>query len=102
MDDNDQTDQVAQHHSLTSLDLSGNHILPQGGKALATCLSFPEKSSLTRLDLADNHLGKKVSAEISILKLSGVQPPPRIPPSPSRWSSNPRRLGSRGLKRRPR
>lgn len=75
MDDNDQTDQVAQHHSLTSLDLSGNLILPQGGKALATSLSFPEKSSLTRLDLADNHLGEKVSAEISIFNLSGVRAP---------------------------
>lgn len=53
--------QVGRHRSLTSLDLSGNLLLPEGGKALALHLNFPARSSLTRLDVSDNHLGKKAS-----------------------------------------
>ncbi|CAM9176550.1 unnamed protein product, partial [Scytosiphon promiscuus] len=52
---------VARHRSLKWLDLSGNLILPGGGKALALCLNSAKRSTLTRLDVADNHLGKKAA-----------------------------------------
>ncbi len=54
-------DGVARHRSLTWLDLSGNLILPEGGKALALKLNAARRSALTRLDAADNHLGKKAA-----------------------------------------
>lgn len=52
---------VARHRSLTWLDLSGNLILPEGGKALALHLNSAKRSTLTRLDVSDNHLGKKAA-----------------------------------------
>lgn len=52
---------VARHRSLTWLDLSGNLILPEGGKALALKLNAARRSALTRLDASDNHLGKKAA-----------------------------------------
>lgn len=52
---------VARHRSLTWLDLSGNLILPEGGKALALHLNSAKRSTLTRLDASDNHLGKKAA-----------------------------------------
>lgn len=52
---------VARHRSLTWLDLSGNLILPEGGKALALHLNSVKRGTLTRLDVSDNHLGKKAA-----------------------------------------
>lgn len=52
---------VARHRSLKWLDLSRNLILPGGGKALALGLNSTRRSTLTRLDVADNHLGKKAA-----------------------------------------
>lgn len=52
---------VARHRSLKWLDLSGNLILPGGGKALALSLNSAKRSTLTRLNVADNHLGKKAA-----------------------------------------
>lgn len=52
---------VARHRSLTWLDLSNNLILPEGGKALAMHLNSAERNTLTRLDVSDNHLGKKAA-----------------------------------------
>ncbi|CAM9215524.1 unnamed protein product, partial [Ectocarpus sp. 13 AM-2016] len=52
---------VAQHRSLTWLVLSGNLLLPGGGKALALRLNAAKRSTLTRLDVSDNHLGKKAA-----------------------------------------
>ena len=54
-------DGVARHRSLTWLDLSGNLVLPEGGKALALKLNSAKRSALTRLDVSDNHLGKKAA-----------------------------------------
>lgn len=56
---------VARHRSLTWLDLSGNLILPEGGKALALHLNSAKRSTLTRLDISDNHLGKKAAKMFS-------------------------------------
>lgn len=52
---------VARHRSLTWLDLSNNLIMPHGGKALAVHLNSTKLSTLTRLDVSDNHLGKKAA-----------------------------------------
>eukprot|EP00903_Cladosiphon_okamuranus_P010991 g10380.t1 len=52
---------VARHRSLTWLDLSANLILPEGGKALALHLNSDKRSTLTRLDVSNNHLGKKAA-----------------------------------------
>ncbi|CAM9745864.1 unnamed protein product [Discosporangium mesarthrocarpum] len=52
-------DGVARHKSLTALDLSNNLILPDGGKALAMGLNYPTRSSLTSLNISENHLGHK-------------------------------------------
>lgn len=56
---------VARHRSLTWLDLSENLILPEGGKALALHLNSAKRSTLTRLDVSDNHLGKKAARYFS-------------------------------------
>ncbi|CAB1099841.1 unnamed protein product [Ectocarpus sp. CCAP 1310/34] len=52
---------VARHRSLTWLVLSGNLLLPGGGKALALRLNAAKRSTLTRLDVSDNHLGNKAA-----------------------------------------
>lgn len=51
---------MAENRSLTSLDLSRNLIMPDGGKALALKLSSPAHDSLTSLNLSHNHLRSKV------------------------------------------
>ncbi|CBJ33045.1 Hypothetical leucine rich repeat protein [Ectocarpus siliculosus] len=56
---------VARHRSLTWLVLSGNLLLPGGGKALALRLNAAKRSTLTRLDVSDNHVGKKAATLFS-------------------------------------
>jgi Leucine Rich repeat len=48
---------LRRHRTLTRLDLSGNLVLPEGGRALSLALSALNHSALAHLDLSCNKMG---------------------------------------------